>query len=46
VSGKGDDPRPMTVPKRVFDANFDRIFGQKQGSEAGQPSAAEPGSGS
>ena len=27
--GKGDAPRPLGVPKEVFDRNFDAIFGIK-----------------
>ena len=28
--GKGDKPRPLSVPIEVFDANFDAIFGKKK----------------
>ena len=28
--GKGDAPRPLGVSMEEFDANFDRIFGQKK----------------
>lgn len=32
--GKGSNPRPYSVPKEVFDNNFDRIFGKKKKTEA------------
>jgi hypothetical protein len=32
--GKGSTPRPYSVPKEVFDNNFDRIFGKKKKTEA------------
>jgi hypothetical protein len=28
--GKGDTPRPLSVDMKVFDMNFDRIFGKKK----------------
>lgn len=27
AGGKGSNPRPYSVPKAVFEANWDRIFG-------------------
>ena len=30
--GKGDQQRPLVVPKETFDANWDAIFGKKKGS--------------
>ena len=27
--GKGDKPRPFSVPKEQFDKNFEAIFGKK-----------------
>lgn len=27
--GKGDKPRPLSVPTEVFDKNFEAIFGEK-----------------
>lgn len=27
--GKGSKPRPLSVSKKQFDENFDRIFGKK-----------------
>jgi len=27
MSGKGSDPRPLSVNKSTFDQNWDRIFG-------------------
>lgn len=30
MSGKGSSPRPFSVPKEVFDNNFDRIFRNKK----------------
>lgn len=29
-NGKGDKPRPLSVPLETFDANFDAIFGKKE----------------
>ena len=30
MNGKGDKPRPFSVPKRDFGAEFDRIFRKKK----------------
>jgi len=30
--GKGDKPRPFSVPKEQFDKNFEAIFGNKKKS--------------
>jgi hypothetical protein len=30
TGGKGDTPRPFSVPLEEFDNNWDRIFGKKQ----------------
>jgi len=30
MSGKGSKPRPFSVDKKVFDENWDRIFGKKE----------------
>jgi hypothetical protein len=30
TGGKGSKPRPYSVPKEVFDSNFDRIFSKKK----------------
>jgi hypothetical protein len=35
MSGKGDNPRPFSVPEHVFSNNWDSIFGKK--STDGQP---------
>ena len=29
MSGKGSKPRPLSVPKKQFDENWERIFGKK-----------------
>ena len=29
MNGKGDVPRPMSVHKKVFDDNWEKIFGKK-----------------
>ena len=34
--GKGDAPRPLSVPKEVFDNNFDAIFGKKRKTDGCQ----------
>lgn len=31
--GKGDTPRPLSVPKEQFDKNFEAIFGKKKPEE-------------
>ena len=33
MSGKGSRPRPLTVSKKQFDENFDRIFGKREDPE-------------
>jgi hypothetical protein len=30
MSGKGSAPRPISVPRKKFDENWDRIFGKKK----------------
>ena len=30
MSGKGSKPRPLSVPRKHFDDNWDRIFGKKR----------------
>lgn len=25
-AGKGDDPRPLSIPRKEYDKNYDRIF--------------------
>jgi hypothetical protein len=32
--GKGDSPRPFSVPLNKFDANWDAIFGKKKKTDA------------
>lgn len=29
MNGKGSKPRPLSVPRKEFDDNWDRIFGKK-----------------
>ena len=29
TGGKGSKPRPLSVPRKKFDENWDRIFGKK-----------------
>jgi hypothetical protein len=31
--GKGDKPRPYSVPIETFDSNWDKIFGNKKKTE-------------
>ena len=31
--GKGDKPRPFSVPKDTYDKNFEAIFGKKKKPE-------------
>lgn len=37
MSGKGSKPRPLSVPRKQFDDNWERIFGKKK--EKKQPVA-------
>ena len=30
MSGKGDRPRPYSIPLKTFDSNWDTIFGKKE----------------
>lgn len=30
MAGKGSKPRPLSVPRKQFDDNWDRIFGKKK----------------
>jgi hypothetical protein len=30
VNGKGSKPRPLSVPRKVFEDNWDRIFKKKK----------------
>ena len=30
MSGKGSKPRPLSVPRKQFDDNWDNIFGKKE----------------
>jgi len=30
MAGKGSKPRPLSVPRKKFDENWDRIFGRKK----------------
>ena len=30
TGGKGSKPRPLSVPRKKFDENWDRIFGKKK----------------
>lgn len=34
MSGKGSRPRPYSVDRKTFDANWDRIFGKKKREES------------
>lgn len=30
TGGKGSKPRPLSIPRKQFENNWDRIFGQKK----------------
>ena len=30
MAGKGSKPRPLSIPRKQFDDNWDRIFGKKK----------------
>jgi len=34
MSGKGSKPRPLSIPRKQFDDNWERIFGKKQPKES------------
>jgi hypothetical protein len=36
MNGKGSKPRPLTVSKKSFDDNWERIFGMKKPIQEGQ----------
>ena len=38
TGGKGSKPRPLSIPRKQFDDNWDRIFGKKK-EEKKQPVA-------
>lgn len=33
-AGKGDIPRPLSIPKSEFDKKWDKIFGKKEKSKS------------
>ncbi len=33
TGGKGSKPRPLNVPRKKFDENWERIFGKKKQEE-------------
>ena len=33
MAGKGDKPRPMSVDRKTYEDNYDRIFNKKKQSE-------------
>ena len=33
MSGKGSKPRPLSVPRKVYESNWERIFGKKNKKE-------------
>lgn len=33
MSGKGSRPRPLSVPRKVYENNWERIFGKKNKKE-------------
>lgn len=33
MSGKGSKPRPLSVPRKVYEDNWERIFGKKNKKE-------------
>lgn len=40
--GKGDSPRPFSVPLKKFDANWDAIFSKKKDSPDNKPDEEKP----
>ncbi len=34
TGGKGSKPRPLSVPRKQFDDNWERIFGKKKKNQA------------
>lgn len=41
MAGKGSSPRPISVPREVFDANWDRIFGTKSENKPNEKSESD-----
>jgi hypothetical protein len=33
TGGKGSKPRPLSIPRKKFEENWDRIFGKKKQSK-------------
>lgn len=36
MAGKGSRPRPLSVPRKVYEDNYDRIFRKPKGKPVGQ----------
>jgi len=43
MSGKGSKPRPLSVPRKQFDDNWERIFGKKTPKEIDDAIAEDEG---
>lgn len=37
MAGKGSRPRPLSVPREVYEDNYDRIFGHGKHKKKGKP---------
>ena len=42
MSGKGSKPRPLSVPRKKFESNWDAIFGKKPQEPEPKPPAKNP----
>ena len=39
MSGKGSKPRPLSVPRKKFESNWDAIFGKKKSGDKNEKSS-------
>lgn len=42
TGGKGSKPRPLSVPRKQFDENWERIFGKKKDEKTGSSRNTTP----
>jgi hypothetical protein len=42
TGGKGSKPRPLSIPRKQFDDNWERIFGKKRERNTKQKDSSVP----
>ncbi len=42
MNGKGDKPRPLSVPREQFETNWESAFGKKPTPPKGKPTPPTP----